>query len=403
MPDLDVQIRAYMDAASKPLTVDDVLGIREIFGEELSDDLLSDYLEQRPDERDSRPRGAGRLRAAIAVAATILAVAGVVLVGGDNGSIVAEPAALPTVTEPGPPSTVTEPLVPPTKQDTGVWTSVDGVTWSPVEEGSLDGQIDHPSGTVTVGGPGLVAIGSPPVGYDGAAVWTSDDGLSWSQVPHDEAVFADAWVLDVTLGGPGLVAVGTDYSTLPWSAAVWTSVDGVTWSRVPHDEAVFGGAHNQEMVDVTVGGPGLVAVGRDGRFAIDYTPEQVPAVWTSVDALTWSRVDPTAIPTDTPDSAMWSVTAGGPGLVAVGDGIWTSVDGATWTRATRDGRRKFLGDGVVDVTVGGPGLVAVGDGIWTSADGTTWSRADLEANFQDGFWSVTAGGPGLVAVKRLEG
>ncbi len=48
-------------------------------------------------------------------------------------------------------------------------------------------------------------------------------------------------------------------------AAVWTSVDGITWSRVPHDETVFGGGAGYSMGTVTVGGPGLVATGQDGR------------------------------------------------------------------------------------------------------------------------------------------
>ena len=65
----------------------------------------------------------------------------------------------------------------------------------------------------------------------------------------------------VTAGGPGLVAVGYDLFDAGFDAAVWTSPDGVNWSRVPHNEAVFGGTGTQEMNAVTAGGPGLVAVG----------------------------------------------------------------------------------------------------------------------------------------------
>ena len=36
------------------------------------------------------------------------------------------------------------------------------------------------------------------------------------------------------------------------------------WSRVPHDEKVFGGEGSQTMASVTAGGPGLVAVGWAG-------------------------------------------------------------------------------------------------------------------------------------------
>ncbi len=112
--------------------------------------------------------------------------------------------------------------------------------------------------SVTAGGPGLVAVGSDRTGNNPeAAVWTSPDGITWSRVPTQ-------WVrgrggeemLSVTVGGPGLVAVGHELSA-GVNAAVWTSSDGISWSRVPHDESVFGG----QMHSVTAGGPGLVAVG----------------------------------------------------------------------------------------------------------------------------------------------
>ena len=53
----------------------------------------------------------------------------------------------------------------------------------------------------------------------------------------------------------GLVAVGGGED-----ARVWTSVDGITWPRVAHDESIFGGADDQWMQSVTVGGAGLIAV-----------------------------------------------------------------------------------------------------------------------------------------------
>ena len=65
----------------------------------------------------------------------------------------------------------------------------------------------------------------------------------------------------VTAGGPGLVAVGSVGNDDGTDAAVWTSVDGLIWSRVAHDEAVFGGSGRQKMHSVTAAGPGLVAVG----------------------------------------------------------------------------------------------------------------------------------------------
>ena len=162
--------------------------------------------------------------------------------------------------------------------------------------------------SVTAGGFGLVAVG-------GTSVWISADGLTWSRVPHDEAVFggAGAQMSSVTAGQAGLVAVGSDGSFPSRDAAVWTSVAGVSWSRVSHDEAVFSGAGEQVMSSVTVGGPGLVAVGRDGSSA---------AVWTSVDGLTWSRVPhDEAVFGGSTDQRMNEVTVGGPGLVALGEEV----------------------------------------------------------------------------------
>jgi hypothetical protein len=228
-----------------------------------------------------------------------------------------------------------------------------------------------------------------------AAVWTSVDGLTWSRVPHDEAVLGGEGrqrMLSVTAGGPGLVAVGSDgppqdpdadrYDELAADAAVWTSVDGLTWSRVRHAETVFGGLGEQRMDGVTVGGPGLVAVGSaigNGHAA---------AVWTSPDGLIWSRVPDGAFLTGEGEGPMLSVTAAGPGLVAVGitegpnaqcweEAVWTSADGLTWSRLpvlSQCGNYERM----VSVTVGDHGLVAVGSeaddsaAVWVVAFEPSW-------------------------------
>ena len=240
----------------------------------------------------------------------------------------------------------------------------------PDREVVFGGEGNQEMESVTVGGPGLVAVGLDSSGGDwDAAVWTSVDGVSWSRVAHDEVVFGgvgDQAMESVTVGGPGLVAVGLDFSGGDEDAAVWTSVDGASWSRVAHDEAVFGGVGDQEMESVTVGGPGLVAVGWEVLNDVD------AAVWTSVDGLSWSRVaDNETILGGSAPQAMESVTAGGPGLVAVGldafggyggAAVWTSVDGLSWLRVAHN-EVVFGGNGaqaMESVTVGGPGLVAVG-------------------------------------------
>jgi hypothetical protein len=220
------------------------------------------------------------------------------------------------------------------------------LTWSrlPYSEEAFGDGFEQAMSSVTVGGPGLVAVG----GIDQrAAVWTSPDGITWSRTPHDDEVFGGevgpssggSFMSSVTVGGPGLVAVGQSEP----NAAVWTSQVGISWSRNPHDDAVFGGEvglvfGGAGMSSVTVGGPGLVAVGSDG------SPDGggVAAVWTSVDGITWLRVPHNeAVFGGETDGyygqSMSSVTAGGPGLVAVGSDlgravVWTSVDGITWSR-----------------------------------------------------------------------
>lgn len=225
--------------------------------------------------------------------------------------------------------------------DNVVWTSTDGVTWFQDQEVGGDVFDGATMRDVTGGGPGFVAVGH----RDGSAVvWTSTDGRRWSPVPDDPATFADAAMLAVTVGGPGLVAVGSDEppgsTDDAVSAVVWTSPDGLAWSRLPHDEATFGGSGAQVAFDVTAGGPGLVAVGGDVHDAAGADPwlgdrTRTGVVWTSSDGVNWSR----AASVSAPDGA----------------------GGSGW---------------LIRVAAGGPGLVAIGTdpGAWASTDGSTWEK-----------------------------
>jgi hypothetical protein len=307
-------------------------------------------------------------------------------------------------------------------ESAAVWTSTDGTAWSRVPH---DPEVF--SGTsglrlmrdVTVGGPGLVAVG---YGVDepdrpgplNPVVWVSEDGYEWSRVPIPGN--GRIWLRSVTAGGPGLVAVGMDYS----AAAVWTSIDGINWDRVPHDPAVFGGGFpsgsDSEMMAVTVGGPGLVAVGFVDGDSNTAVIDSIAAVWVSTDGFTWSRIphDEEVFGGDG-NQAINDVVAGGPGLVAVGTdtssgaAVWTSPDGITWTRVPhdpilfgkRDGNRWM--DSVVTY---GNGLVAGGTDLWTSSDGLTWtvvqgipgSDAPLEEPESWRMGDITTGRHGIVAV-----
>ena len=149
-------------------------------------------------------------------------------------------------------------------------------------------------------------------------MWTSVDGLTWSRVPDDESVFGAAEMFSVTAGGPGLVAVGGKARPRSddYDPAVWTSVDGLTWSRVPDDESVFG---TGLLPNVTATERGLVII-------VD-TADLNLRLWTSEDGLTWSPSpdddavfdDEDAPPRSGTTIDVFGVAVGGPGLVAVGD------------------------------------------------------------------------------------
>ena len=308
--------------------------------------------------------------------------------------------------------------------DAAVWTSADGISWirAPADERVLGGEGTQSMASVTVAGLGLVAVGS--IGLRGdfdAAVWISGDGMRWSRVPPDEAALGGAGfqsMASVTEGGPGAVAVGSEVTRNDEVAAVWTSADGFVWTRVPTDEAL-GGDGFQSMASVTVGGPGLVAVGYE-RLGGDLDA----AVWTSLDGLTWQRVfHDEAVLGGEGFQSMASVTVGGPGLVAVGferldrserAAAWTSEDGLIWARVPHNetelggmGRQEMRSVAATD-----QGLVAVGyerlggdlDAVvWTSGHGDSWTRVPHDEAVLGGtglasMAAITIGGPGLVAV-----
>jgi hypothetical protein len=246
--------------------------------------------------------------------------------------------------------------------------------------------------------------------------------LVWSRVSPDEATFGGAAAISaVTAGGPGFVAVGGG-DAFPGANSgllVWTSPDGVSWTRL----APLLGGDAGSLTGVTPGGPGLVAVGYAHALGGD-----VPTVWTSVDGTTWTQAQGDGS-VFAPDSLIFSVTTGGPGLVAVGvdrnppdytAAVWTSTDGLTWQRVPDDGAFGGPGNqGMRSVTSGPDGLVAVGwdesdsaksvptAAVWTSPNGVTWTRElgggqALVSPDGAGMLSVTAGGPGYVAAGSVD-
>jgi hypothetical protein len=276
-------------------------------------------------------------------------------------------------------------------------------------------------------GPGLVAVGTISVaGHDSVALWSSPDGLAWTRSPPDP-VFLDSTagrlaqagnqlVLDafscvpggtycstskpfvsvaggpwrvgaginsdwsyeaVVAGGPGFVAAGTAQDVLDRpTGVVATSADGLNWS-----EASPAGMAGATIGGLAAGPSGLVAVGQMGAK---------PAVWTSPDGLTWTRVGPgNAATGGTVTDVAW---AGGH-WVAVGNiggqaTAWTSNDGTTWQ--PRPSGSGLEGTTIHRIVAVGTGFIALGESTpgngaaWQSADGTSWTQLDTGDMFNNG-------------------
>lgn len=236
----------------------------------------------------------------------------------------------------------------------------------------------------------------------GACGGTTASGTpaSWHRIALDDPDGAAATA--VALGGPGYVAVGGTFGPTV-QPAVWTSSDALTWTRLPN----VGPLRSGRIDAVASTDHGLVAVGTDNQRA---------AAWTSADGLAWTRApDAEALGPETAGAMaqMQAVAVANGRIVAVGlefgaaqrGLVWTSSDGLAWSRV---GLLPDSEDGIVTTVVaGGPGFVAAGAingqpelaAIWTSADGSNWARVPNTPAFQgSAIFDLTRGGPGLVAV-----
>ena len=191
--------------------------------------------------------------------------------------------------------------------------------------------------------------------------------------------------------------------------------------------------------DMTVAGSRLFVVGFDPGED-DYRQNGV--IFASDDGISWVRLaqDDPALNLGT--VLMYSVTEGGPGLVAAGIGceneteecpphatVWTSVDGTSWTRTPEDpaifGNGATQTSGMMDVTTTTTGsLVAVGwiddwtlddSGVaasvvtrpatWTSQDGVAWEQTWLGEGYEltADVWNNVLTQPMLATVQGPDG
>jgi len=207
-------------------------------------------------------------------------------------------------------------------------------------------------------------------------------------------------VASIAVSPRGLLAVvGGDEPT-----RLAVSSDGRKWTLVPEGQPPY------LSNDRTFGMP--TVLGTDGGFLM----LQLNEVWMSENGYDWRRL---AGETTDPDLT-WpgpdAATAGGPGLVGVGDDKgWYSVDGSDWSSAVvpplpaeiqaRPESERYVG--MTGVTGAGNGLVAWGIAevpladkpdehlvvplLWASRDGRMW--IDVVDPEMDSVTAV-AGGPG---------
>ncbi len=102
-----------------------------------------------------------------------------------------------------------------------------------------------------------IVVGAAVLGLLVASCGTTSNSTDQSTQPISTST---------TVASTTTTTVPTTTTSAPTTTttAATAAVSSSTWSRVPHDEAVFGGEGSQLMLSVTVGGPGLVAVGGAG-------------------------------------------------------------------------------------------------------------------------------------------
>jgi len=216
-----------------------------------------------------------------------------------------------------------------------------------------------------------------------------------------------AAVVIVAIGAIVLFGIGASdvtepetSTTVPTTVPATTTVPPTTvppmvvdsWQRVGTGvmEPIAG------LFAITSAGERLVAVGDDAGE--DGRPDGVILV--SDDGFTWTRVAEDDEALTIGGVAMYAITEGGPGLVAVGGGcddpaescpiratVWTSVDGTAWTRTPYDIDVFGTSSLMEEVVVAEHGIVAVGNtaevtdeallmrpAVWISPDGLEWAR-----------------------------
>jgi hypothetical protein len=187
-------------------------------------------------------------------------------------------------------------------------------------------------------------------------VWISRDLLHWTRVTLPSAAGETLGVTAVTIGGPGLVAIGEGFSGDATVKASWTSTDGMTWTRV-QDAGLTAG--QMWLLEATANGEVTFASGR-----VDVTGFQGSPLDSNVGRRTLVASEGGVTAFVSPSGAGHSIQM----WQAIGTAAWRRVallphsSGATGLIATQGPRGWLL--------LGGR-RCCTGYAVWTSADGIT--------------------------------
>ncbi len=231
----------------------------------------------------------------------------------------------------------------------------------------------HP-GWVVLGAALVLAAAFVRIEAVGAQDEDAPQGTVWHRVPSNTAEFGgvgDQVAEAATAGGPGFVAVGNDSAGPLVQPAVWVSTDGADWERVDVGPALADPDEARRLEAVAADGDVVVAggtegIGCDANFDLTIwgsCDRSRPAVWWSVDAMTWQRVpaDPQVFH-DSGDSALLDLVAAPDGFYALVDrrarDVWDvdilfSPDGRAWSLAHRiDTRWPLAGGNLTSTPLG---------------------------------------------------
>ncbi len=295
------------------------------------------------------------------------------------------------------------------------WTSVNGGSSWRSAVGQTPAVLDRPGiqrlTSVTHGVAGWLAVGNvTAAAAEHPVVLASPDGQVWSAA-DGAAAFARSGLYpeQAVAGTSGYVIVGYQVTGGRTIAAAWWSADLAGWQRGTDAVSAKGGpgaldgpSTSRQMLAVTAGPHGFVAVGSAGAGA---------SAWTSADGQAWTEVN-LPLPAGTTRTVLNHVASRGQLVVAVGTALTaagqqvpfaarSSDGGATWTEsdlpvpgghatvtALTAAGNEFVATGTFGATPGHQDVV-----VWTSASGSAWKAAT------PGGQGLT--GPGIQAITAL--